>query len=439
MGAVPAKPPAMELVRNLIKRVAPEQRPIVLVGDPGVGKRFFANTIHRLSERAGPFEVLDCRTAHLGRAAMQMLRSQGGTFVIEEFLELSNARRVRLFGMLRAPWSTEYHEGARRPPPRIIVTATPTWSYAGAMPVPDQSLRDLNGALVLRIPPLRERADEIPAIAEELLHELCDALGASPRPQITAAAMDALVRHDWPGSIDELSDVLRRAVRLSERGEIRPEHLTSSLQRSPATLAVDRSKEFLSCSFCGVPGHLGPLITGPGVQICHVCVQDTQDMLTAAVDPSPAPSEESDLDCSFCAKSALEVTHLIAADPPPLVAARGDGNVTICDECLALCDGIIAERLTGQKNAQPTITFRAASPPDRVESALARADAFLACHTACNIVVFLDGDPARAAAVLEQTKRALRGRAELFERQSADPPAAVLFALPPPDPSWEDR
>jgi hypothetical protein len=262
MGAVSAKPSAMELVRNLLKRVAREKRPIVLVGEPGVGKRFFAKTLHRLSGRGGRFEVLDCRNADLGEAAMQMIRSAGGTFLIEEILELPRGWRASLLAMLQ--------------------------------------------------------------------------------------------------------------------------------------------------------------------------------MLSAAVDSPPDATEQSNLCCSFCEKGAAETRHLIGVVPPPLLKAW-QGDVAICDACLDICDDIIAQGLTGQEDAQPTITFRAAHPPERVESALAEADALLARHKACNVVVFLDGAAERAAAVLEQTKRALRARAELWERQSAQPPAAVLFALPPPDPSWEDR
>ncbi|MFO0676239.1 MAG: sigma 54-interacting transcriptional regulator [Polyangiaceae bacterium] len=230
----PAK--AMDRVDRLVRLVATSSISVILHGETGSGKEVFARRIHDASPRASsPFVAINCgalaeaileselfgaeKGAFTGATAARvgLLESaQKGTVFLDEVGEMPHATQVKL---LRAIEMREVMPvGATRP--RAIDVRFVAASHKDLEALVDAgSFRAdlffrLNG-ITIDIPPLRERKDEIRALAERF------GQGA----KFTAAAFDELLAHDWPGNVRELRNVVERAVLLAEGGTVGPEHL----------------------------------------------------------------------------------------------------------------------------------------------------------------------------------------------------------------------
>ena len=108
----------------------------------------------------------------------------------------------------------------------------------------------------------------------------------------------------------------------------------------------------LACSFCGRPREeCAKLITGPGVFICERCVAQAIGLAAGlAVEGRPAPMRlepsGSEVRCSFCGKQARQVRHLVASGLAAAPGGKVGQGTRICDECLVLCEEILAETLS---------------------------------------------------------------------------------------------
>jgi DNA-binding NtrC family response regulator len=206
---------------------------VLIVGEPGTGKQWFAHTIHCSSAlRDRPFLSLDA-TALPTMAVNGVLfgplglyRSDGaGTIYVHEPSRLTLdvqdeiAQRIGDSGSLG---------------PRLIAGTTlvenPAQPVAqGAMLRP---LFDALSVIVIRLPPLRERIAEVPAIVEQLLTRL------NPNPlTIASEALDALAAHTWPGNLTELQLVLQHAISQVPGNRIEVHHLPLAIRQS--RIAVD--------------------------------------------------------------------------------------------------------------------------------------------------------------------------------------------------------
>jgi transcriptional regulator with PAS, ATPase and Fis domain len=215
---------------------------VLLLGETGVGKGRLAQEIHRRSSRAsGPFVRLNCaavpealleselfgheRGAFTGavRAKAGILETaNGGTAFLDEVGEIAGSTQAKLLHVL------EHGEVMRvggLEPRKIdvrFIAATNQSVVAGG-----EFRRDLYFRLAgvpLRIPPLRERTDEIAAMARGFIEEAC-AQSRRACPGISADAMGALVAYPWPGNVRELRNVVARAALVCAGAVVRPEHL----------------------------------------------------------------------------------------------------------------------------------------------------------------------------------------------------------------------
>jgi DNA-binding NtrC family response regulator len=84
------------------------------------------------------------------------------------------------------------------------------------------------------VPPLRERAAEIPLLAELFARQLAQRMNVPPR-RLSTAVMEMLARHGWPGNVRELRNAMEHAVVLADDGLVLPEHLPEAIGRAPAT------------------------------------------------------------------------------------------------------------------------------------------------------------------------------------------------------------
>jgi DNA-binding NtrC family response regulator len=237
-------------------RVAEKDVPVLITGESGTGKELIARRIHRRSRRAKkPFVAVNCaalpetlaeselfgheRGAFTGaerQRAGRFEEATGGTLFLDEVGELSPAVQAKL---LRA---IEDHV-IRRVGGTRDVDADIRLLAATNRDLSDGGFRsDLYFRLAvvrLDIPPLRERADDIPSIAQHLLARLATKHGLAV-PALKSDALDALRRHRWPGNVRELRNVLERALVLRGAEPIRAADL--ALAPAAATLAASHDE-----------------------------------------------------------------------------------------------------------------------------------------------------------------------------------------------------
>ncbi len=241
--------PSMLRLFGLIERVAVGALPVLVAGETGSGKEIVAEAIHAFGPRsARPMVKLNCAAV-----PEQLLESElfghergafsgadnakpglfemadGSTMLLDEIGEMNAMLQAKLLRVLedkrvrRVGATQERHVDSR------IVAATHRDLRAA---VEEGSFRqDLYyrlSAMVLRIPPLRERRREIPLLAERFAAEIAQQAGARP-VTISSAAMSALQNYDWPGNIRELRNVVGAAVVTCSGDEIAAESLPSEL------------------------------------------------------------------------------------------------------------------------------------------------------------------------------------------------------------------
>jgi transcriptional regulator with GAF, ATPase, and Fis domain len=235
--------------------------PVLITGETGVGKEVFAARIHELSPRADkPFVRLNCaalpqdmveselfgfeRGAFTGALTAKpgLLESaHGGTVLLDEVGDLSLATQAKL---LRALDSGEVTRLGALRPRRLDVRVLAATNRDLHFMIPAGTFRAdlyyrLAGAEV-RLPPLRERPDDIEPLAACFLHACAprDVRQSLPRcaaARLSPGARALLLAHSWPGNVRELKATIERARMLAEGGEVREEHISFLAPPASAT------------------------------------------------------------------------------------------------------------------------------------------------------------------------------------------------------------
>ncbi|MFN3450274.1 MAG: sigma-54-dependent transcriptional regulator, partial [Roseococcus sp.] len=254
--------PAMRALDRALRRLAPTATPVLLLGESGAGKEVAARRLHALGPRAAaPFVALNCaaiprdllesevfgheRGAFTGAAERRpgaAERAGAGTLLLDEVAELDPLLQAKLLRLLeerrflRVGGTKELALEAR------VVAAT---NADLAARVREGRFReDLYFRLAvveLRVPPLRERAEDLPALTDALLARAAEEAGR-PGLALSEAARAALAAHPWPGNVRELRNRLARAAVLAEGPRIEPADLFpgAAPPEMPATLAEAR-------------------------------------------------------------------------------------------------------------------------------------------------------------------------------------------------------
>jgi DNA-binding NtrC family response regulator len=208
---------AMQEVFRLIERVGPTEACVLLTGESGTGKELAARSIHEYSPRcAGPFVAIHCgaMTDGLSRAGV-FERAEGGTLLLDEVTEMPLDMQTRLLRVLetrkydRVGASKEYTCDVR------VIAAT---NRCPLEAVKDGRLReDLLYRLAVfpvRMPPLRERGEDVDLLAGHFLAELN--AGSRTQKRLSALARMTLRQHPWPGNVRELKNCIERAFILGD-------------------------------------------------------------------------------------------------------------------------------------------------------------------------------------------------------------------------------
>jgi DNA-binding NtrC family response regulator len=252
-------------LRSQVARLAHAQGPVLINGERGSGKALAARAIHEESDRAdGPFVVLDCAAispdfrrfellgydqgampeagkAHIGRIEA----ASGGTLLIEELHDLPIDLQGHLLefltrGGIRRMGGTDY----LRLDVRVIAATPQDMAQAVAAGHFRADLLQHLAPLQIRVPPLRDRRNDIEDLARHFLQQSRLEIGRGPR-HFAPEAMAALYRHHWPGNVEELANRVRRAVVMSEGRLISSADLgldASDHARAPLTLEQARDR-----------------------------------------------------------------------------------------------------------------------------------------------------------------------------------------------------
>jgi two-component system response regulator HydG len=238
--------PPMEALRASIDRVAATDFTVLLEGESGVGKELVARQIHESSRRRqGPFVAVNCaalvetlleaelfgieeRTATGVRGRRgKFEHADGGTLFLDEVSDLSLSAQAKL---LRAIQDLSVERVGGTGPHRVDIRIVAATNKGLASMVERRLFRpDLYYRLSgvdLRIPPLRERRADVPALAEHFL----DTHRAMRRLHLSPSAIDALLIYDWPGNVRELERLIERAVTLAETDTIELDDLPPAVR-----------------------------------------------------------------------------------------------------------------------------------------------------------------------------------------------------------------
>lgn len=249
VGAAPA-------MRALYLRMRPVLRgglPVLIHGETGVGKEVVARLLHHSSElRDGPFEAVNCAAIPdqlleaelfgIGRGVATGVEPRpgrfrlaaGGTLFLDEIGEMSPGLQAKLLRVLQEREIRPL--GARAPQllqARVVAATNVDLDRQLAAGALRRDLYYRLAGVVLEVPPLRRRTEDLPGLVELFLRRFVAESGIRVRG-LTAAALQTLCRYSWPGNVRELEHEVRRWVYAAVDGEvIREEHLGPGLAGSP--------------------------------------------------------------------------------------------------------------------------------------------------------------------------------------------------------------
>ncbi|AIU72874.1 ATPase AAA [Hafnia alvei FB1] len=244
--------PASIAFKNVLDKLAPTDATVLIVGETGTGKEVVARYLHHHSLRnEQPFLAVNCGalseslaeaelfghekgafTGALNRHQGWFEAAEGGTLLLDEIGELSLSLQVKLLRVLQEREITRV--GSRTPVPiNVRVIAATHVDLADA--IKERRFREdlyyrLNVAAVT-LPPLRQRPQDIPALAQHFLSLYANRLG---RPHLTLAedTLEALAHYHWPGNVRELENTLHNAVLLTQELQIQPHILKLNAPKS---------------------------------------------------------------------------------------------------------------------------------------------------------------------------------------------------------------
>lgn len=231
--------PAMTQLRQTVTKVARSQAPVYIAGESGVGKELVARTIHAESGRAaGPFVPVNCGAipaelmeseffghkkgsftgAHSDKPGL-FQAADGGTLFLDEVAELPLPMQVKLLRAIQEKSIRPVGANAEVNVDVRILSAT--HKDLAALIADGRFRHDLYyriNVIELRVPPLRERLEDLPGLAANVLARLAGAQNRTA-PTLSEAALDALRAYPFPGNVRELENVLERALALAD-GEL---------------------------------------------------------------------------------------------------------------------------------------------------------------------------------------------------------------------------
>jgi DNA-binding NtrC family response regulator len=279
-GGMLTQSPRMQEVLRILERVAPTDSAVLVLGESGTGKELAARAIHELSPRAArPFVPIHC-----GALPREVLESElfghergaftgavnakpglieladGGTLLLDEIGEMATDSQVKLLRVLET--STFFRVGGTRPrrvDVRVVASTNRDLSEALRLGEFRQDLFYRINTITVQLPPLRERREDIPLLAEHFLATLAT-YGVK---RLGPSALAALEAYSWPGNVRELLHVIERAVILARTDVIEPGDLPPEVVGTTAAPAAggdsleSMERQHIIATLRRVAGHRG--------------------------------------------------------------------------------------------------------------------------------------------------------------------------------------
>jgi transcriptional regulator with PAS, ATPase and Fis domain len=243
--------PVMHQFMTMADRVAGHTETVLITGETGTGKEFIARTIHESSHRRGrPWVDINCaalpenlveselfgyeKGAFSGADASKpglFELAEKGTLFLDEIGELQLQTQVKLLRVLDG--QPFYRLGGHRKIKVDVRIVAATNQDLEAAVKEGRFRRDLFhrlGQFQLRVPPLRERPEDIVALAEHFLRL------KAPSKNFSAAAISALLSHSWPGNIRELRNLIAKVAMESSSAEVEASKISASISGAPASI-----------------------------------------------------------------------------------------------------------------------------------------------------------------------------------------------------------
>ena len=218
---------AINTVRATLKRVAPTGSRVLITGPAGVGKEIAARMIHQWSPRAkAPFIVVSSAMMSPDRVEEELFGSEvdgmtrpglleqahGGTLFLDEIADMPVTTQAKI---LRVLTDQSYHRVGGQRPIKVDVRVLSATSRNLAEEIAEARFREdlyyrLN-VVPVRLPPLRERREDIPELANHFLTRFA-AERRIPPPTLSEEALAALQAHEWPGNVRQLRNIIERTI-----------------------------------------------------------------------------------------------------------------------------------------------------------------------------------------------------------------------------------
>lgn len=255
----------MQQVFTSVRKLAASEAPILVLGESGTGKEVVALTVHKRSRRAsGPFVAINCGAipetlieselfghekgaftgAHMQRPGRIEMAS-GGTLFLDEIGELPLLLQVKLLRFLQDQQIERI--GGRKPihvDTRVIAATNVDLQKAMHEGKFREDLFYRLAVVVLTLPPLREREDDVVLLAEAFLKRFATAEGKR-KLRLTKESITALQKYSWPGNVRELENRVKRAVVMCDETRVTPEDLGLVTAGEGSTLNLRAARDQL--------------------------------------------------------------------------------------------------------------------------------------------------------------------------------------------------
>ncbi len=254
-------PPMLELL-EMIRYVAPTEATVLVAGESGTGKELVAECLYRNSERrTGPFIKVNCaalaetlleselfgheKGAFTGadkRREGKFVQADGGTLFLDEIGETSQAMQVKLLRVLQEQELQRVGgEETLKVDVRIIAATNRNLEEEVKKGTFREDLYYRLNVVMLIVPPLRERKEDIPLLVEHFVKKFAEKNRRTVE-SITSACMNMLCRYPWPGNVRELENAIERGVILMRGDQLTEKSLPLTIQRQDENI-TDNSEE----------------------------------------------------------------------------------------------------------------------------------------------------------------------------------------------------
>jgi DNA-binding NtrC family response regulator len=271
LGDMVGAAPAMQEIFSIIRQVAPTSAPVLICGETGTGKELVAREIHKLSPRGeGPFVAVNAAalpetlveselfghekgafTGAMERSAGSFEQAHGGTLFLDEIGEMPPSTQPKL---LRTLEDLKVRRLGGKSEISVDVRVLAATSHPLEARLREELYYRLSVFQIV-LPPLRERKEDIPLIAEAMIRALNEK-HATRVSGLDSEVLDLFRTYDWPGNVRELRNVIERATIVATAGMLQLEHLPTPAFGSRPGRKTPQG-----------PGHESPMLLQPGQQL----------------------------------------------------------------------------------------------------------------------------------------------------------------------------